>query len=127
MLRTPRVIQPAHSTYHPPFVACDAPGNESYHMPLQGRILLLLIPLSIVMASKLACPFYRWLFGEWQVTSTFTDFVAPLGESFVDRSLLVAAKASAEEGGIGSSSSFTQRWFSTLPNSFKNQVQATGC
>jgi hypothetical protein len=66
--------------------------------------------------------FPKWLFGEWEVESTFTGFRAPLGPRYVDPSLLQAAQAPADLGGIGSSYSFSQRYFSTLPDTLANQV-----
>lgn len=69
----------------------------------------------------------RWLFGEWEVSSTFTGFRAPLGPGAVDPALLAAAQAPPEQGGLGSRYAFRLRFYSTLPDTFDNQVgQAQG-
>jgi len=67
------------------------------------------------------CP--RWLFGEWSVQSTYTGFRAPLGKRFVDPALLRAAEAPREQGGIGSVLAYSQRWYSTLPDTTANQIK----
>lgn len=60
------------------------------------------------------------------MTSTFTSFQAPLGERYVSLDLVRGVQAPAEEGGLGSETRFTARWFSTLPDTFDNQVR-DGC
>jgi len=71
--------------------------------------------------SLIECP--RWLFGVWDVTSTFETFRTPLGTKYVDEALLLAAQAPADQGGIGSTATFEQRWYSTLPDTFQNQLR----
>lgn len=65
----------------------------------------------------------RWMFGTWRCTSTFDAFETPLGPAFVDASLLAAARAPLEQGGLGSSAQYELRFFSTLPDTFENQVR----
>ncbi len=64
-----------------------------------------------------------WMFGEWEVASRYTAFRAPLGDRFVRPALLAAARAAPEDGGIGSSYSFRQRFYSTLPDTFSNNLR----
>ena len=65
----------------------------------------------------------RWLFGEWEVASTFAAFAAPLGDRYVSPALLAAARAPREAGGLGSEYAFKLRFFSTLPDTFANQLR----
>jgi len=67
--------------------------------------------------------FARWLFGEWDVESTYASFSTPLGERFVRPALLNAAAAPAADGGVGSSYAFRQRYYSTLPDTFSNNAR----
>lgn len=64
----------------------------------------------------------RWLFGEWDVTARFVGFRTPLGPKYVKTGLLQAAQATAEEGGLGSEFQYKLRFYSTLPDTFSNQV-----
>ncbi|KAL4421566.1 hypothetical protein ABPG75_010857 [Micractinium tetrahymenae] len=65
----------------------------------------------------------RWMFGEWQVEMEFVALRTPLGRDFVPRGFLQAAEAQAEEGGLGSTYSFRQRFYSTLPDTLDNQLR----
>lgn len=64
----------------------------------------------------------RWMFGEWQVRSKFTAVATPLGARFVPPGFLQAAEASAEDGGVGSEYSYALRYYSTLPDTFENNM-----
>jgi len=65
----------------------------------------------------------RWLFGEYDVSSTFSSFRLPLGERYVAQALLNAARAPADQGGVGSTATYSMKWFSTLPNTLGNQLR----
>lgn len=65
----------------------------------------------------------RWMFGEWQVDMEFVALRTPLGRDFVPRGFLQAAEAPAEEGGLGSTYSFRQRFYSTLPDTLDNRLR----
>ena len=64
----------------------------------------------------------RFMFGEWQVDMTFSAVRAPLGRKLVPQGFLDAADAAAEDGGVGSTYSFRQRFYSTLPDTFENNM-----
>lgn len=65
----------------------------------------------------------RWLFGTWSCTATFEGFEAPLGDAFVEPALLNAARAPLEQGGLGSTTKYELHFYSTLPDTFDNQLR----
>lgn len=65
----------------------------------------------------------RWMFGEWQVDMEFVALRTPLGRDYVPAGFLQAAEAPAEEGGLGSTYAFRQRFYSTLPDTLDNQLR----
>ncbi|KAI3424728.1 hypothetical protein D9Q98_008117 [Chlorella vulgaris] len=65
----------------------------------------------------------KWMFGEWQVDMEFTGLRLPLGKQLVPAGFLDVAEAPAEAGGLGSRYSFTQRFYSTLPPTFDNELR----
>jgi hypothetical protein len=65
----------------------------------------------------------RWMFGEWEVEMEFTAVRTPLGPSLVPEGFLQAARAPAADGGVGSRYAFRQRYFSTLPDTFDNNLR----
>lgn len=64
----------------------------------------------------------RWMFGEWQVEMTFSAVRTPLGRKLVPQGFLDAADAAADDGGVGSTYAFRQRFYSTLPDTFENNM-----
>lgn len=71
----------------------------------------------------LSSPLLR-MFGEWDVMARYSAFDTPLGAAFVDPSFLEAARAPIEQGGLGSSTSYKMRLFSTLPDTWDNNVSS---
>ncbi|MEW5302499.1 MAG: hypothetical protein WDW36_005279 [Sanguina aurantia] len=69
--------------------------------------------------------FPDWMFGEWDVMAKYAAFDTPLGAAFVDPSFLEAARAPVEQGGLGSSTPYKMRLFSTLPDTWDNNVRVT--
>lgn len=74
-------------------------------------------------APTLCSPLLR-MFGEWDVMAKYAAFDTPLGAAFVDPSFLEAARAPVEQGGLGSSTPYKMRLFSTLPDTWDNNVSA---
>ncbi|KAK9812649.1 hypothetical protein WJX72_001250 [[Myrmecia] bisecta] len=65
----------------------------------------------------------KWMFGEWDVRATFVNFQTPLGRKYVPESALQAAESQVSAGGVGSSVTYKQRYFSTLPDTFANNLK----
>ena len=64
----------------------------------------------------------RWMFGEWEVTSKFIGVRAPLGKRFVPGGFQDAGDAPADDGGPGSTYAYSLRYYSTLPDTFRNNM-----
>ena len=64
----------------------------------------------------------RWMFGEWNVSSKFVDVKTPIGKKFVPDGYLQAAEASQTDGGVGSTYEYSLRYYSTLPDTFSNNL-----
>jgi hypothetical protein len=57
-----------------------------------------------------------------QVTSTFKGFRTPLGAKFMDPTMLSSAMAFLGQAREGDGYQYTMKFFSTLPDTFNNQV-----
>jgi hypothetical protein len=64
----------------------------------------------------------RWLFGQWKVNSKFTGVATPLAK-YVPDGFLQQANAPSEDGGVGAEYNYSLRFYSTLPDTFKNNAR----
>lgn len=64
-----------------------------------------------------------WLFGTWQVDATFESFSTPLGTEFVSPKIL--GEAADPDVGVGTRVSYQAKFYSTLADTWQNQVRPT--
>jgi len=107
-------------------VAGPAPGELARRLQQEKDITSLGASFSPLKAKQIYYP--RWMFGEWDVTSTFAAYAQPLGPRFVPPGAREAVRAAPEDGGLGSCVSYKLRFYSTLPDTLANtlRVQVAG-
>ncbi|KAG7671449.1 hypothetical protein NADE_000913 [Nannochloris sp. 'desiccata'] len=116
----------ATTTFMKPLSASAAAPGSSENLYLLPRLDA--VPGSISQPSYLApwdpktIYYPRWLFGQWNVTSTFTSVATPL-KKYVPEGFLQQANAPSEDGGVGSTYNYALRFYSTLPDTFSNNAR----
>jgi hypothetical protein len=116
----------ATSTFINPLVASAAAPGSLENLYLMPRLDA--APGSITQPSYLApwdpktIYYPRWLFGQWNVTSTFTRVATPL-RKYVPEGFLQQANAPSKDGGVGSTYKYALRFYSTLPDTFLNNAR----